>query len=230
MVYRKRIYRKRKRVFRKRRNFRKKRIGSVLRPAVHRFKRVVQEISLLTTGEVPTNWTADVNALYRQFVFTLADLPDNTDFVNLFTSYRIKGVRIQGFFSNTQSITENQNVMMTFSNNWSGQTIVLTSDYFNQRQATKRKLLLNGRGGTAFDIYMPMRQLSNVWSGSIVSNDYGTVKPKWIATTETGTPHYGINMRLERVDGQVYGSGALVSTYPTLRVIHTYYIECRGVS
>lgn len=231
MVFRKRYPRKRKRVFRKKRNFRKKaRIGSVLRPAVHRFKRVVQEIALVNTTEPPTHWTADVNALYRQFVFTLIDLPDYADFVNLFTAYRIKGVRIQGFFSNTQSITENQNVMMTYSNNWNGQTIVLDADYFNQRQAVKRKLLLNGRGGIAFDIYMPMRQLSNVWSGSALSNDYGTIKPKWIATTETGTPHYGINMRLERVDGQVFGSGALVSTYPTLRVIHTYYIECRGVS
>lgn len=211
------------------RKYNKKRVGSVLRPAVHRFKRVVQEISQLTTGEVPTNWTADGNAIYRQFVFTLIDLPAPTEFTNLFTAYRIKGVRIQAFFSNTQSVTENQNVMMTYSNNWNGQTIALTSDYFNQRQAVKRKLLL-GRGGRAFDIYMPMRQLSNVWSGSAISNDYGTMKPKWIATTETGTPHYGINMRVERVDGQTFGTGTLVTNYAVLRLIHTYYLECRGVS
>lgn len=220
----------RRRPFRKRHFRKKRRVGSVLRPAVHKFKRVVQEISLLTTGEVPTNWIADTNALYRQFVFTLNDLPAPTEFTNLFTAYRIKGVRIQGFFSNTQSITENQNVMMTYSNNWNGQTIVLSSDYFNQRQAVKRRLLLNTRGGASIDIYMPMRQLSNVWSGSALSNDYGTMKPKWISTAEPSTPHYGINMRLERVDGQTYGSGALVSTYPTLRVVHTYYLECRGVS
>lgn len=220
----------RRRPFRKR-NFRKKhRKGSVLRPAVHKFKRVVQELTSLQTTAVPTNWIADTNALYRQFGFTLNDLPAPTEFTSLFTAYRIKGVRLQGFFSNTQSITENQNVMMTYSNNWTGQPTALTSNYFNQRQAVKRKLLLNTRGGTSIDIYMPMRQLSNVWSGSALSNDYGTMKPKWIATAEPTTPHFGINMRLERVDGQTFGSGAIVSTFPTLRIIYTYYLECRGVS
>lgn len=211
---------------------RKKRVVPT-RPAVHRFTRVVQDGPypvILSTPLATPGWIYEpttVASIYRQWQFKLDDLPSFLEFQNLFVAYRIKGVRMQIYWSNTQTHA-NAQVMITYTNNWQGVSTILTEDYFNQRQATKRRLVLNNSSRPALDIYMPVRQLTNVWSGSVVSNDYGTVKPRWISTQEPSTPHYGVNMRLERVDGE--NTSTDTELYPHMRVVLKYYFECRGVS
>ena len=234
MPYRK-PYRRRgrkpvRRPMRKRPIYRKKRVG-VFRPAVHRFKRTIQTILALNTTEAQSGWAYDGNAITRQWTFALSDLVNvnNTDFKNLFAAYRIKGVRMQGFSSNTMASDQNSNVILTYCNNWQGTTTALTQQYFDERQASKRRPLLNRQGGKAWDMYIPLRQLSNIFSGSVVSNDYGTMKPKWIGTNEDTTGHYGLNMRLERADGDAFGQYMQSGGFASIRIVLTYYLECRGV-
>ena len=156
-------------------------------------------------------------------------IPDNLDFKNLFTAYRIKGVRIEGYYSNTGSDSTNQQTMLLWNQNWQGITTgVLTEQFFLDRPRSKRTLLLRATGKKAFDIYQPMRVLSTLYN-SVTNSDYGTRKPMWIACNEDTTNHYGFNLRIQRVDGNTFTTGATVP-YPSIKLITTWYMEFRGVS
>ena len=92
----------RKRPYRKRRGWKKvwKRkapapSSGITRPRVVRFKRSKVDVVTLRTDSVPSGWSADVtagqHAIFRQYTTNFALVPDNADFVNLFTAYKIKG-------------------------------------------------------------------------------------------------------------------------------------------
>lgn len=55
---------------------------------------------------------------------------------------------------------------------------------------------------------MPLKQLNNLYStASGLGSDYSTVKPRYISTTETTTPHYGLNIHIRKIDGTPYVAG-----------------------
>lgn len=204
--------------------------SGITRPRVLRFKRSEATVISLNSASPPANWTADTDgALYQQFVTNLNSVPDASDFKNLFTAYRIKGVRIEGYYSNTSSDSNNQQTMLLWNQNWQGiTTAVLSEQFFLDRPRSKRRLLLRNNGKKAFDIYQPMRVLSTLYNSEI-NSDYGTRKPMWIACGEDTTNHYGFNLRIQRVDGQTFTAGITVP-YPSIKLITTWYMEFRGVS
>lgn len=205
--------------------------SGITRPRVIKFKRSQAETIIMNSAVPPTGWSAEAvtGALFRQFQTGLVDVPDRDDFKNLFTAYRIKGVRIQGYVSNTSSDSNNQQLLLYWNQNWQGtSTTTLSEQFFLDRPRSKRKLLLNNRGAPAFDIYQPMRQLSLTYA-SAVNTDYGTMKPRWIGVDEDTTVHYGFNLRIARVDNQPFTSGISVP-YPSMKLVYTWYMEFRGVS
>ncbi len=153
--------------------------SGITRPRVIKFKRSLAETIILNSAIPPNGWTPEAvtGALFRQFQTGLIDVPDRTDFQNLFTAYRIKGVRIQGYVSNTSSDSNNQQLMLYWNQNWQGtNTTTLSEQFFLDRPRTKRKLLLHISGAPASDIYQPMRHLSLTYATSI-NAVYGTIKP-----------------------------------------------------
>lgn len=238
MPFRKKFARK---PFKKRRPFRKRSKLNIPKPIfkgrrVVQFRRSVPNTLVLDNSTPPEDWTAigtSANrdaALVVNYSFALSEIPDYTDFTNLFDSYRIKGIRMVGYFSNTQSSTDsNSNLMLYYMQSDFGNqpTSALTEQFFLNRPATKKKILLNVKGGKVFDIYQPLTQLRNTYA-SVANTDYALAKPRFVSIGEINTPHYGMYMRLQRVDGNVFSTST--TSYPALKIVYTYYLQMRGVA
>lgn len=229
-------YAKRKKVFRRRIKRKPKAIVQRgLRPAIYPFKRSVSTVIGLNTSSPPTGWNVAGNNLYRNWGLTLGELDDHLDFVDLFKYYRLKGVRIQMYFSNTVSASEdgnnnspNSQIMMWLDTNLNGSNNADAGEettYLNS-QTAKKKLCLKSNGRPV-DIYMPLRQQNQMYGGTGGAIDYATVKPKWISTNEPTTPHYGLKMMLHRIDNQPFTSGINNSQY--CKIIQTVYFQCKKV-
>ncbi len=228
---RKRTVRRRRPIRRRRRTIRKTTVPRVMRPKVHRFKRDLEEVLILSNTTPPEGWTLDGNfRVYRNLAWALGSVGDNTDFSNLFRQYRIKGARMRFYFSNTDATTgpsqlaSNGQIMVRMAPNQRGEVETLDNTYWQSIQAKKYKLGLNG--GKPIDIYMPLKQRNEV-AGSSGSTQYSMVRPKYLSTSAANVPHYGLNIAIERVDGQAWTSGITNNQY--CKVITTLYFEMRGV-
>lgn len=202
--------------------------GSFKSPRIIQFKRSTASQVTLSTTSPPSGWTANNNGVVQPFVTGLSNVPDNTEFVALFDTYRIKGVRLQGYLSSTNSHgTENQNVMMYICPNHMGVTFAtdLTEQWFLDRPRTKKIPLMNTEGKSSFDEYLPLSQLSNTYVGG-VDVDYALVAPKFLSTSEPNTPHYGAMIRLQRMDDAAMDAASPI----TLKLVYTWYLEMRGVA
>jgi hypothetical protein len=215
---------------------RPKRIAKIQRglsPAIYPFKRSISTTIGLNGTAPPEGWSTSGNNLYRNWGFSLAQLGDYSEFTDLFKYYKLKGVRLQMYFSNTNSTARdgtsspNQQILMWMDTNRDGADIAASgqeSTYLTS-QTAKKRLCLNTTG-RPIDIYMSLRQQNMVYGGP-ANTDYTTVRPKWIATTEPTTPHYGYKMMLQRVDGQAFTSGITNSQY--CKIIQTVYFQCKKV-
>lgn len=208
---------------------RRRRAGITRRPRVISFQRSATEELTLNTQSPPTGWTAVDDGLCINYVFGLSEIDEYTSFTNLFSMYRLKGVRIEGYFSNTVSDSANKQTMMYYCQNYVGAHPAsdLTEQYFLNKPIHKRRVLVTSRG-KAFSIYCPLNQLAENYS-SATNTDYGVVKPRWVSTTETSCPHYGMSVRLQRLDDQNWTHESSAQ-YPTLKIIKTYYFQMRGLS
>ena len=144
--------------FRKKLFKRRLQVGKPLTPVVHRFKRtVVQTIALGATP--PSGWQSDGSVgIYKQWFFQLNDLPDHTDFTNLFTQYKITGVATKMYFSTTVSgvnqdtaattlpAYQNSQILMRCVPARSGEVLAVTDDNLNQQQCVMRRLCINSMG------------------------------------------------------------------------------------
>jgi hypothetical protein len=221
----------RRRRFPKRKNFRPQR---GLTSAIMPFKRSNSVVIGLNGSSPPEGWSVSGNNIYKNWGFSLAQLHDNTDFVNLFKYYRLKGVRLQMYFSNNVSTSEdgnnapsNNQMLMWLDTNKDGADVSasgLETTYLDS-QTSKKKLCLR-TDGKPIDIYMPLLQ-QNMTYGGVGNTDYTLQKPKFISTTEPATPHYGFKMMLQRVDGQSFTSGMSSSQY--CKIVTTVYLQCRKV-
>ena len=228
---RKRTVRRRRPIRRRFRKVRKNSMPRVLRQKVHSFKRDLEETLILSNTVPPEGWTLDGNfRVYRNLAWALGSVGDNTDFSNLFRQYRVKGARMRFFFSNTEAtsgpsqISSNSQLMVRMAPNMRGEQETLDNQYWFSIQAKKYKLGLNG--GKPIDIYMPLKQRNEV-AGSSGTTQYSMVRPKYVSTSAANVPHYGMNIAIERVDGQAFTSGITNNQY--VKVITTLYFEMRGV-
>ena len=215
-------------------------VGRPMKPVTYTFKRCFEELVDLKVDQGGTDgWVEEGTGLYKQFVYNLSLLPDYTDFTNLFHSYKITGVSMKMYFSNTNSGTNNTSSAMNHANsqvlmrvapNPDGAsanilTNPLSIDWFNQTSSTKRRLCLNTIG-KPITTYTKLKQLGEVYHNT-GNTDYTIKTPKWLSTKEPSTPHYGMNCRLDRVDGGTFTAG--YNNNQVVRIIHTVYIKCRQV-
>lgn len=204
-------------------------------PRVLQFKRKFVQDLILNTVTPPIGWTSLAStgdeAIVLNYVISMAQLPGYANFTGLFDSYRIKGVRVQGYYSCSTTAPENQaQVMLYYCRDHLGQSTPaqLSEDWFLERPRSRKRLIVNSIGRPSFDIYMPLTQLANTYQ-SITNNDYTMKRPRFISTNEVNTPHYGLNLRLQRIDGNPFTT-ASSNQYPTLKMFTTVYFECRGIN
>lgn len=240
--YIKRIRRRPRRYFHKKRNWKRRNpnstlggVGRSIRPAIHSFKRSFEQTISLSTSAVPEGWYANGNNLYKNWGFSLASIGNFTHFTDLFKFYKVNAARVQMYFSNTGSVPTmgdnmyypNAQIMLHIDTNRDGHDTSesgLEQTYLNS-QTAKKKLCLNSNGKPV-DIYMPLRQASQMYGGP-ANTDYATVRPRWISTTEPLTPHFGFKTMLQRVDGQAFQSITTNTQY--VKIQTTLYFQCKKV-
>ena len=212
----------------------KGKIPSQMVMKTYKFKRDLEQTLSLSGSAAPDGWTLDgTNRVYRNFGWSLGSLGATSagDIQNLFKLYRIKGARVRLYFSNTISGTEqdsthsNSQIMVRMAVNQRGENNVLNDAFWQQAQAKKYKLAING--GKPLDIYMPLKQPNVVYS-STGGQAPSLMSPKFIQTSVSNIVHYGLSLSIERVDGQGFTAGFGNTQY--CKVITTLYLETKGVS
>ena len=236
MTNAKRFTNRNKRPARKRKRVYKKKTTRVGRPAistipsVYFFKRHHTETVMLSTGAPPDSWSVLNNGLGKQMVYSLSQLGDFTDFTNLFAQYKLTAIKMELLFSNSVSISNsgysnNQLLVYTDSNNIGTTETLPESLFLTSQTSRKRVCLTNSQYPIKF--YNKLRQLRETYNGP-TGTDYAMSYPRWISTGESTTPHYGMNIRIQRVDGQAMPA---VTGAPTqyMKIFTTYYIACKKV-
>ncbi len=196
-------------------------------------RRVTSVVNLNDTTNA--GWTAfpGGDGFFKQWVFKLSDLSDTTDFSNIFRRYKINAVNVNLAFSNTGSdangynFNNNYQLQIYTAANRSGRDdeIITEADMMNI-QASKKRLCLNG--GRPLNFYMRTNQLTETYS-TPTQSDYSVTKPRYISTGEASASHYGLNMVINRVDGQVMGYGGAAVHTQRMRCTLTYYLSFKGV-
>lgn len=178
---------------------------------------IKRTLTYIVDSSQPTNLPADwalsasdttgYHAILSTQVFQLSQLPGYTNIINLFQYYKINCIIVKIFPCYSTSIAngaatsqsyQGQNIMVNYEKNQTGTAISTTIDdeYWAQRPARGRKII-TGRRPLKFKVYPKL--LNEVYS-SLTNTDYTLMKPKWIATNEVSTPHFGLNMAFSFVD------------------------------
>jgi len=210
-------------------------IAKPMKPSVHFFKRTIAEtISLGATP--PDGWVSDgAHGIYPSGFFSLDSLPVYQDFQNLFSQYKIAAVSQKLYFSVTSSGStldgaalpafNNSQILMRCVPHRIGSSEVVNDEFLNQQQVVKRRLCINTMGKPV-SVYTKLKTLSETYN-SAVDSDYSAQWPKFISTGEASTPHYGINMHLQRIDGLQFASGH--NNNQRVRIESTLYLVCKHV-
>lgn len=208
-------------------------------PGVYRFKREIDELVALVG--TPDSWTLETGgagtALGKTFAFALNSLGDYSDFQNLFKYYRIKGARVRMYFSNNVSRGDqgpspgeasNKQIMIMLDRNVDGVGSPAETTTYLTSQTKKRFIALQGTRKPSVDVYMPLKQATDVFATAGAPT--ALVSPKWLNTADTEAaqvPHYGFNINMQRIDKAGFSTGITNAQY--VRVITTLYIECKKV-
>ena len=206
-------------------------------PGVFSFKRSRTEVITLQ-DLANTGWTSSTTSnnqgIGRAWNFNLGDLNDKDDFALLFKYFRIKAVRVQIYFSNTGSeaapnsneFSNCQLLVHTDINQDGSTTGVANIHNYMDSQTAKKHLALSNRG-KPIDILMRLKQSNSLYK-SAGSTAYGLQSPQWLNTQQDfATPHYGLKMFIGRIDGAGLTTGYTQSQ--KMRIIYTYYIQCKKV-
>lgn len=174
---------------------------------VHWFRRLVVQDGVLSTT-VPNN--------YLNMSFTLADVPDVSDFTALYDEYRLVAVkvRIEPVFSNNINWSNQAGTTLYTAGRIYG---VVDKDGYGGIM-TLTQMLQHGnckysRAGGGITFNLKPHILSNVDGGTSQKSTTG-----WIDMSSTGIKHYGLNLL---VDG--YNAEGM-----NFRIIKEYVFGCKG--
>lgn len=206
--------------------------------AIHSFKQSFEQVIGINTTSPPSGWSVNGNNLYRSLKFKLTDLAQHGEFTDLFAMYRLKGVRMQMYFSNSvaesmsttgsaTTVSPNQQMLVWTDRNTGTTTFTGDTDEMLNSQTAKKKLALR-TDGRPLDIFMPVRVMENVEQDSTYIRPVPAPKARWIGTDYPSVEHYGLNMMIQRVDGQAFTSGITNSQYA--RIIYTLYFATKKVA
>lgn len=212
----------------RRRKITKPKAVLVNNPKVFPFKRQMEEY--VDFSSPPSDWVTTLdNQLVRTFTYNLNDLPNHSEFTNLFAQYKLNYAIVE-MFPNVSQMTSGyvavggaaSNYIVTVWRNTHGVPLnaAFTRDELLEI-GSKRTFMMPTVKPTRFK--MPLKQLSATYA-STLNTDYATVKPRYINTTEDTTQHYGINVAISRVDGTAFNSNA-----PNCLVRSTILLTCKQV-
>lgn len=202
---------------------------NVPRPKVYPFKRQRDQLLALEDPSVgATGWVTTVDdAVLKTFTWNLAELSDFDEFTSLFAQYKLNAAVVKFFPSYSQvtssgtSVVSN-NMIITVWPNTDGRALssTFTKDELNQIQKKSQWMFPLSKPTS---IKMNLKQLTQLYS-SLANTDYAVTRPRYIGTSETSTPHYGMNVHIQKVDGSTFGSDSA-----RLKIQETVYLTCKQV-
>lgn len=144
--------------------------------------------------------------------FTLASLPNYTEFTALYDTYKICGIRMKIVFNKDSSDVMSSNglpqlITVNDFNDASG----LTSEAEALQYASFKQRRMNA----PISRYFRPTQLA---SGT-TATDFQFVKSRWNSTINTGVPHLGMKMAI---------TSPSTATLGEVVIYTTYYIACRS--
>lgn len=186
----------------------------------------------LLACEAPTDgWIASIidNSIVKTFAFNLGELPNNSEFANLYRQYKLNYAVIKMFpsyssvVSTTGSVVSN-NLIITMWPNTDGKALdsSFQDSQLLEKQSKRQFMMPQNKPLT---LKMPLFQLRNTYGGAVLNPvDYAVAKPKYISTTEPNAPHYGINVHIRKVDGSAFASDSA-----RFLIKEKIYFTCRQV-
>lgn len=205
-VYRKKQFRRgKKRFFRRRRNITSNKMG------VHYYKR-----SYITAFNT-YNWPGLNN---QGWDFFLSQLPNYTEFTNLYDQYKISRIKVKFIYSaNNQDMTTSASILalpnlLTVIDNNDSTALTASGDYCQYKSFKIRRM------DKPCSVYFKPQFDIAAYSGAFTS--YAS-KTGWIDCNSPNVKHYGLKFG---IDPMFYNDGTLVTG--RVQCILTYYIKCRN--
>lgn len=172
---RRRQMRRKPKMLRRRLKFKR----AAVRQPVQFFKRTVY-----LKAAYASSTTADTPFAKR---FAISDLPNITDFTNLYDQYCVKGIKFSMIPRTSEADTSqalpNIGTVLDFDDN----NVPTGWDQITQYESFKMT-----RGNKVHNRYFKPAVSPVVWSGTALANAYMVKKNQWIDVTYVDTPHYGI--------------------------------------
>ena len=199
------------------------------KPKIYSFTRAREQLLALEDPDAgATGWLSTFDdAVVKTFTSSLSELPNFTEFTGLFSQYKLNGLTLKMFPSYSQVVSTDaavasNNIIITVWPNTTGTplTAAFTKAELNEIQRKRQWMFPLNRPTS---IYMPLKQLNSIYN-STINTDYTVVKPRYISTTETTTPHYGMNVHIAKVDGSTFSTNSA-----RLKIFEKIYLTCKQV-
>lgn len=177
---------------------------------IHYFKRMCFKATL----------AGDVSRTSRgAFTFQLNDLPNVTEFTQLFDYYNIRGVSLKFQLNLDPSAQAPANAtyprMFSVIDYDDNQAPTDTNE-LRERQWCRQRLLSPNR---TYTIFLKPKYLRNVFYNNL-SNGYEVGKQTWLDLAQPNIPHFGLKYVIENLNAEI-GQTVVVDA--------TYYLSFKGV-
>ncbi len=189
-----------------------------------------------TNEALPAPQGSPVPGLVKTLVFQMSNLPGIADDIpKLFKVYRLNAVKVTFIpattttlaTSTTGDLARNTALLIRIKKNQDGLLLDANNrvEMWNQNQAVKRIVLPFNK---KFSIYMKVNQLSYKYRGPPPAlPGYGITKPTWVTTDDREVDHYGMDVRIDTVNGDAIDT--VFTTAPDYTIFTKYYFQCKGV-
>lgn len=197
---------------------------SKLRPSVYPFTRQYEQMLVLEAPDGGFLTTFQDNLVVGQVNIALSSLPDYTDFTTLFQAYKINGMtlKVTPSYQLDADPATGETILCDIWLNPYGVAPGAGFKLSDLLQIQKRQsFIMPQRKG--FSRSMRLKQLSEIYA-SATNTDYVSMRPKYIATTEANTPHFGLSFCFRRPDG-----AAMTNMSPRLLLNYTAKLTCKQV-
>lgn len=148
--------------------------------------------------------------------FALSDLPNSTDFTNLFDFYRICGVKLNFIFQANSNDTGATGALSLPVLHY----IMDLDDsigFANENQALEKEGIKTRRIDKPFTYYMKPRVSNEIYNNGITTAYALGNKKQWIDCNSSGVAHFGLKAWIS--------SGANTGQ---LKIYATYYLQFKG--
>lgn len=241
-----RKYVKRKKAFKKRplKALMRSRYGK-FKYTIHDYKRTLQANGFnITNVNCSSGSSFTINTDYLKMVpynvvgqnfyslglaFCIGDLPNYTEFSNLYDCYRIRGVKLRLIPICTQgSMFSNgllEGILLHYVTDLDdgASPSASATGITDLQQYSNYKCVINAVGRRSINIYLKPRYAQAVYNTAVSTGYTEGNRSLWLDMTNTQVPHYGVKLLFEH-----YHTSTDNATY-LWKLEATYYFQCKDV-